>query len=92
MRRRSIKRMTNFDDLPMPLQWNLPGDPIAYSLTVQDSQHACYESVGGIAVGEPISISVNLSIDGSSTSLGSRLSQIEQSVFSKASNNSALFG
>ncbi len=78
------KKDDKFDDLPMPFTVeSTSGDPIAYSLTVQDSQHACYESVGGIAVGEPISISVNLSIDGSSTSLGEPVEPDRASIFRK---------
>ena len=59
-----------FDDLTMPFTVeSTTGDPILYSLSVLESEHACYDSVAGVAIGEPTDINVNLSVDGLNANL-----------------------
>lgn len=59
------KSNNKFDDLLMPFTvTSTTGDPILYSLTILESEHACYDTIAGSVVGESTPINVNLSVDG----------------------------
>ncbi|WP_155395537.1 hypothetical protein [Vibrio owensii] len=59
------KSDNKFDDLLMPFTvTSTTGDPILYSLTVLESEHACYDTIAGSVEGETTPINVNLSVDG----------------------------
>ncbi|QLK43878.1 hypothetical protein DR996_00470 [Vibrio owensii] len=59
------KSNNKFDDLLMPFTvTSTTGDPILYSLTILESEHACYDTIAGSVVGEGTPINVSLSVDG----------------------------
>ncbi|WP_425669754.1 hypothetical protein ACPSL3_07620 [Vibrio owensii] len=73
-----------FDDLTMPFTVeSTTGDPILYSLKVLESEHACYDSISGSAVGEATFINVNLSVDGLNANLDDVIPPIDGASISK---------